>query len=127
MTQLTQLSLFPAQPQRTRRKRSDSRSNRRPRNVAETSREARQKTQPIASKLARRVFEYLASRDTEGATDSEIEQALELPGNTERPRRRWLVTHGFVEDSGETRPTPSGCNAAVWIVTGKPLPSRQTE
>ncbi|MDA0591535.1 MAG: hypothetical protein O2820_06235 [Planctomycetota bacterium] len=71
--------------------------------------------------LARRIFDYLMSCDTDGATDSEIERALELPGNSERPRRIWLVKHGFVEASGETRPTPSGCPAAVWIVTGKPL------
>lgn len=77
--------------------------------------------QPVGSKLARRIFDYLASWDADGATDAEIEQALELSGNSERPRRIWLVKHGFVENSGETRPTPSGCNATVWIVTGKPL------
>ena len=113
MTHHTQLSVFPAPSKRTRRKRRARRSNRPPRNDAETSREAHRKTQPIASMLAREIFYYLDHRDTDGATNLEIERSLELPGHSERTRRVWLVKNGFVDDSGETRPTPSGCNAAA--------------
>ncbi|NQV22852.1 MAG: hypothetical protein HQ518_00670 [Rhodopirellula sp.] len=71
--------------------------------------------------MSKRVLEFLTSRAADGATDSEIQETLNLPGNTERPRRRWLVENGFVCDSGEARPTPSGCKATVWVVTGKQL------
>jgi hypothetical protein len=92
-----------------------------PHNDSATSRDAAEAIRPVASSMVRRVFEFLVSRGSVGATDSEMQEALTLPGNTQRPRRRWLVENGFVRDSGETRPTPSGCKAVIWIVTGKRL------
>ncbi|QKK09295.1 MAG: hypothetical protein HND58_14770 [Planctomycetota bacterium] len=32
-------------------------------------------------------------------------------------RCRGLVLDGLVRDSGRTRPTPSGCDAIVWVLT----------
>jgi hypothetical protein len=65
------------------------------------------------------VLDYITSRGTEGATDEEIQGALKLSPNTERPRRIELVEQGAVEKSGITRLTSSRRKAAVWVATGK--------
>jgi hypothetical protein len=41
--------------------------------------------------------------------------------STQRPRRVELVEGGWVEDSGERRPTRSGMDAVVWRGTDKVL------
>jgi hypothetical protein len=52
-------------------------------------------------------------RDT-GATDEQMQEALDMNPSTQRPRRIELVSMGLVEDSGETRTTRSGSTATVW-------------
>lgn len=52
----------------------------------------------------------------DGATDEEMQIALKMPGNTQRPRRIKLVELGLVVDSGSTRQTQSGRAAVVWKV-----------
>src|SRR5262245_13499138 len=63
--------------------------------------------------LRAKVFEFLRQRPA-GATDEEIQRALEMNPSTERPRRIELVQAGLVQDSGQTRPTLSGRQAVVW-------------
>jgi hypothetical protein len=65
------------------------------------------------------VLDYITKKEVEGATDEEIQVALNLSPNTERPRRIELVAQGLVEKSGITRFTSSHRKAAVWVATGK--------
>jgi hypothetical protein len=71
---------------------------------------------PVAKNLRQQVFLHLLSLWPRGATLNEIEAALEMPGNTVRPRRIELEKKGFVKDSGDRRLTPTGRNAIVWVV-----------
>lgn len=65
----------------------------------------------------RRVLEAIAAAEQAGRTDFELERELNLnrpsPGN----RRGELVRLGLVADTGERRPTATGCPAVVWAVT----------
>lgn len=65
------------------------------------------------------VLDYITKKEAYGATDEEIQVALNLSPNTERPRRIELVAQGLVEKSGITRLTSSHRKAAVWVATGK--------
>ncbi len=73
---------------------------------------AAEQVEPVAGTLRRNVLDYLRRRG--GATDEQISEALNMQGNTARPRRVELVELGLVHDSGETRKTRSGRKAAVW-------------
>jgi len=70
--------------------------------------------EPTAATLRMAVLGVIAA--TGGATDEEIQAALGLAGNTQRPRRVELCEAGRVVDSGVRRPTKSGRQAAVWII-----------
>jgi hypothetical protein len=59
------------------------------------------------------VLRYLVAHD--GATDEEMQLALGMNGNTQRPRRCELLEAGLVIDSGLRRPTRNGRKATVWI------------
>jgi hypothetical protein len=61
------------------------------------------------------VFRYL-SLAAVGATDEEMQCALQMDGNTQRPRRCELVEAGLITDSGHRRPTSKGKLATVWMV-----------
>lgn len=50
-----------------------------------------------------------------GATDQELQLAFGWSGDFERPRRVELVRDKLLVDSGMTRKTTKGRNAAVWI------------
>ena len=75
---------------------------------------------PDAARLRAKVFEYIKGRGADGATDAEIQAALDMSGDTERPRRRELQVAGFIADSGRTRLTPAGRAAVVWIAVDSP-------
>lgn len=64
--------------------------------------------------ILERVLDAIAA---EPATDQQLEQRLNIPGNTVRPRRRQLELDGLVEHSGEYRPTASGRRSKVYRVT----------
>lgn len=66
-------------------------------------------------RLRAMVLNYIRSVGYRGATDEELQVVLNMEGNTERPRRRALVTLGLCFDSGKTRPTKSGRKAVVWV------------
>jgi hypothetical protein len=80
---------------------------------SDTSREAAVSMKPTAATLRELVFKFLCS--VGGATDEEIQLALDMPGNTERPRRRELQMAGKVFDSGTKRLTKTGRLAVVWV------------
>lgn len=68
-----------------------------------------------APNVRRRIFAFLVSRAERGATDDEIEQALDLSHQTASARRNLLVREGAVENSEAKRPTRSGRAAVVWV------------
>lgn len=63
------------------------------------------------------VYREIASCGSWGATDEEIQTALDMNPSTQRLRRVELVRMGMVKDSGLTRNTRSGRRAAVWEAT----------
>lgn len=71
---------------------------------------------PHAGTQRRAVLDLLRA-NADGLTDEEIQTALALNANAERPRRISLVQDGLVRDSGRTRLTRSGRAAVVWTVT----------
>jgi hypothetical protein len=81
----------------------------------ETSREAAEYAATNAETLRWRVFQVIHRAGKDGATDLEIQAELGLDGSTQRPRRIELLQAGDIEDSGQTRETPSGRRAVVWI------------
>lgn len=83
-----------------------------------TSVEAAVKVEPRAGTLRRRVLDFLRSVD--GATDDEMQVALDMNPSTQRPRRVELVAAGWVRDSGTKRRTRGDCDAVVWTAKGCP-------
>jgi hypothetical protein len=81
-----------------------------------TSIEAALNAFPKSGTKRRKIYDYLERQGATGATDEEIETALQISGNTVRPTRGGLVEDGFVQDAGFNRPTKSGNDAIVWTV-----------
>jgi hypothetical protein len=71
---------------------------------------------PKMPELRARVLDALRWLGPTGATDEELQTMLDMPPNTERPRRRELVQAKLVEDSGLRRPLKSGKSGTVWVV-----------
>jgi len=82
-----------------------------------TSVEAAQAIEPRAATLRRRVLDYLRECGDRGATRQEVEAALGMSGNTVRPRVCELMEMGLVQETTETRLTPSGRRAFVLVAT----------
>lgn len=88
-----------------------------------TSREAAKSIRPSAKHLRERVYAVIKSCGEYGATDEEIQKALGMEGNTERPRRRELEIEGRISkirlgpDIYSMRVTESGRYATVWVCT----------
>jgi len=82
---------------------------------SDTSTAAAEAIKPDTSTLRTLVFNFI--RNAGGATDEEIQIALDMNPSTERPRRVELVNAGRVADSGERRKTKSGRKAVVWVTT----------
>jgi hypothetical protein len=88
-----------------------------PSNGTATSDAAAASIKPILNELQARVLAFLREQGDAGATAQEIESGAGLGGSTVRPRLIELRRRGDVVDSGRTRPTASGRQAAVWIAT----------
>jgi len=84
---------------------------------SDTSRKAAREMKGKGPVLRVKVYRYLQSRGPAGATDDEIEAALEMRHQTVSARRRELVQRGLAQDSGQRRKTSSGRTATVWTVT----------
>lgn len=82
-------------------------------NSPDTSRAARLAVAPRTGTQRERVLRYLLANP---ATDEAIETAL---GLSHTPRRLELVEGGWVEDSGQRRPTTRKTNAVVWRATDR--------
>jgi len=81
---------------------------------SETSRDAAELIEPDVASLRGRVLAYLRKCGEKGATDDEMQVALQMNPSTQRPRRIELWKAGFIEPTSETRPTRSGRQATVW-------------
>lgn len=81
-----------------------------------TSLEAAIAIMPSAESLREKVFAFIKKVGTYGATDDEIQSALDMEGNTQRPRRRELFLKGRIKLAGFTRKTRSGKAAEVYVV-----------
>ena len=82
---------------------------------SETSLEAAIAAEPNAGTQRRRVLDKMREFLSTGLTDHEMQYLLHLNPSTQRPRRVELVKAGLVKDSGNTRLTPSGRRAVVWV------------
>ena len=82
---------------------------------SETSREAADSKRSTAKGDKARVLAILYGKLT-GLTDEEMQRALSMNPNTQRPRRIELVMEGKVRDSGKTRNTSSDRPATLWEV-----------
>ena len=68
--------------------------------------------------LRRQVWEYLLEQGDRGATDEEMQDALNMNPSTQRPRRLELLESNppLIRDIGKRRPTKSGRSATVWKI-----------
>ena len=80
-----------------------------------TSKAAAHAIEPKSHTLRRKVLDFIKVAPRYGATDEEIQIALEMEGSTERPRRIELLEQGLIKDSGKTRETRKGRQATVWV------------
>lgn len=89
-----------------------------PHSDQETSLDAATSMKPIVDTLQDRVLAYIVNQGAAGATDDEIEQALQLRHQTASARRRELVLMRppRILHDGTRRRTRSGRAAKVWIV-----------
>jgi hypothetical protein len=87
-----------------------------PRDPHDTQYEAAEIAYPHTTTQRRKVYDHINGKGPHGATDTELQQALDLAPNSERPRRRELVQQGRIIDSGQRRPALDTGNASiVWI------------
>lgn len=80
-----------------------------------TSLAAAEAIQPKLGALQAWVLDYIRACKHYGATDEQMQHAMSLGANTQRPRRRELQLAGLIKDSGRTRATASGRQAVVWV------------
>lgn len=83
----------------------------------ETQRQAAVLVYPETGSQRRRVLDAIVDAADDGMTDDELERGLGLRHQTASARRNELAADGWIEDSGRRRPTSSGRDAAVWILT----------
>lgn len=81
-----------------------------------TSKPAADSMRGQAAILRAQVLACIVESGERGMTDEEIQNALGMAGNTERPRRWELERAGLVKDSGIRRVTKAGRKAAVWCI-----------
>ena len=84
-----------------------------------TSVEAAMFAHTFAGKAREMVFLHILREGIRGATDEEIQNALEMNPSTARPRRIELEELRLIADSGKVRINKSGARAIVWITSGK--------
>lgn len=86
--------------------------------ASDTSAAAAASMIPSAGSLRATVLRYVVESGGHGATDAEIQEALKLDGNTQRPRRCELVSGGYVIRTDRQRKTSAGRWAFVYAATG---------
>ena len=62
------------------------------------------------------IYNYLLRKGSDGATDEQIQSALKISPDSERPARVQLVKDNRVVDSGKKRSVPhSNRKARIWV------------
>jgi hypothetical protein len=84
-------------------------------NGTPTSSEAAARIEPTAGTLRAEVLSYVRACGDFGATDEQIQLALEMNPSTQRPRRQELEKMGLIVRTTRTRPTKSGRSAVVFV------------
>lgn len=89
--------------------------------ASETSHAAAVAVMDTADTKRARVLSWIQRSGSYGATADEIETAINMIGNTVRPRIRELYLLGHIvrkarDGKQVTRPTRSGKQAVVWVV-----------
>lgn len=90
---------------------------------SDTSRQAAIDMLPKAGTKRRQVLDGIECAGDYGATDEELQSALRMSGNTERPRRVELMDAHLIKDSGRRRQTLSGEQAVVWVISKEKTPA----
>ena len=67
-------------------------------------------------RLQAKVLDYIRACGLHGATDDEIQFALDLGAQTQTPRRYELAERKFIKKNGRQRLTRKGRFADVWVV-----------
>ena len=83
----------------------------------ETERAAAYEIVPKSGTQRLRVLAAIAIAEDLGRTDQELEELLDMPRPSPGNRRGELMAGGWVRDSGKRRPTRSGKDAVVWVLT----------
>ena len=84
-----------------------------------TSRDARARAEPKGARRRQMFYDWLTALDKtflKGATDAEMQVHFKLRSQSQTPRRDELARMGLVRDSEDTRETPRGCSAIVWVI-----------
>jgi hypothetical protein len=81
----------------------------------DTSRAAADSVAGYTGNQRERVYAFVLSRGTTGATDAEVADGCDILIQSANPRRRELAKLGLIVRNGERRRTPSGRWADVWI------------
>jgi hypothetical protein len=94
---------------------------------SDTSQQAAKDKLPTAMSDEARVLAFIDKCGGHGATDDEIEVALQMLHQNASARRYALASKGLVVDSGVRRRTRSNRRAVVWVVnvdpaSAKPVP-----
>lgn len=83
---------------------------------SDTSRRAAQFIRSEAPTMRVAVLAFIQTLGEYGATDEEIEVALDYKHQTASARRNELMNMGLIKKNGK-RPTDSGCLADVWVIS----------
>jgi hypothetical protein len=78
----------------------------------DTSAAAAISVMPRTGTQRRKVLDHIGRCGYDGATDAELQAALDLSGNSQRPRRVELVEAGLIIDSGRRR-----AGHIVWVLS----------
>jgi len=90
-----------------------------------TSAVAAEMAKPFKPNVEYRITEYLLRCGSHGATDQEIQDALGIDGNTERPARRQLEKDKRVRRTRRWRFTRARRPAIVWVAVRRRQPAHQ--
>lgn len=82
----------------------------------DTSFAMRERVFPKTGSQRRRAFDFISARGAVGATDDELEVALDLLHQSASATRNSLMKDGWIIDSGQRRLTRSGHEAIVWVI-----------
>jgi hypothetical protein len=85
--------------------------------VKATSLAAYEKSRPKFGSNRARVYQQILDKQEYGATDQELQQALNLSGDTLRPARLSLLKENLIYDSGKTRQNANGNECIIWVVS----------